>query len=74
MIVSIKWGNYSLQVYVMANRDYFFLALWVFWYMTRGIKAVLPSLPKELLTASAISELYLQICSFIEFGQMHLFL
>ena len=39
-----------------------FLAPWVFRYITRGITAVLPSLPKELLPASAISELYNEVC------------
>ena len=39
-----------------------FLAPWVFRYITRGITAVLPSLPKELLPASAISELYKEVC------------
>ena len=48
-----------------------FLVPRVFRYIKRGITGVLPSLPKELLLASAISELYkevMQICSFIEFG------
>ena len=31
-------------------------------FLTRGITAVLPSLPKELLPASAISELYNEVC------------
>ena len=35
-----------------------FLAPWVFRYITCGVTAVLPSLPKELLPASAISQLY----------------
>ena len=39
-----------------------FLALWVFRYITRGITAVLPNLPKELLPASTISELYNEVC------------
>ena len=39
-----------------------FLAPWVFRYITRGITAVLPSLPKELLPASAISELCNEVC------------
>ena len=39
-----------------------FLATWVFRYITRGITAVLPSLPKELLPPSAISELYNKVC------------
>ena len=39
-----------------------FLVPWVFRYITRGITAVLPSLPKELLPASAISELYNEVC------------
>ena len=39
-----------------------FLALWVLRYITRGITAVLPNLPKELLPASTISELYNEVC------------
>ena len=39
-----------------------FLAPWVFRFITRGIAAVLPSLPKELLPASAISQLYNEVC------------
>ena len=39
-----------------------FLATWVFRYITRGITTVQPSLPKELLPASAISELYNKVC------------
>ena len=38
-----------------------FLAPWVFRYITRGIAAVLPSLPKELLPASAIDEWYSEL-------------
>ena len=38
------------------------LAPWVFRYVTSGITAVLPSLLKELLSASAISELYSKVC------------
>ena len=40
-----------------------FLAPWVFRYITHGIKAVLPNLPKELLPDSAISELYNEVCT-----------
>ena len=42
-----------------------FLALWVLRYITRGITAVLPNLPKELLPASTISELYNEVCKLI---------
>ena len=38
------------------------LVPWVFRYITCGITAVLPSLPKQLLPASAISELYNERC------------
>ena len=39
-----------------------FLVPWVFRYITSGITAVLQSLLKELLPASAISELYNKVC------------
>ena len=38
-----------------------FLAPWVFRYITRGITAVLPSLPKKLLPGSFVSKLYNEI-------------
>ena len=38
-----------------------FLTPWVFRYITRGITALLPSLPKELLPASSIDELYNEV-------------
>ena len=49
-----------------------FLAPWVFRYITRGITAVLPSLPKELRPASAISELYNEVCKPTQPTWMHL--
>ena len=38
-----------------------FLAPWLFQYITRGITAVLPSLPKKLLPGSFVSKLYNEI-------------